>query len=110
MDAAIAFLQLNTDLSIYDRAVGRNLNLRNSDSSCIRNATDYKDYIHRIEEQDGVEAIDKLKIGKRIPSFLIHECLPHIEFFLEAFPNLLMINIQRHPVDIAHSWFLWGWG
>ena len=94
-EATVAFLQLNTDLSVYYRSVGRNLNLRQEDSLGIRNATDYDNYLKRIDELDGFKTIEKLKAHKRLLSFLNHECLPHLEFFL--------INIQRHPVDIAQS-------
>ena len=107
---AIAYLRLHTNLNVYDRSIGRNLNLRLSDGSSVQNATNYDEYLKRTQEPDGVEAITKLKNDRKIPSFLTHECLPHIGFFLEAFPKLLMINIQRHPIDIAHSWFLRGWG
>jgi len=109
-NAAMALLQLHVDINIYNRSVGRNLNLRQGDSSCIKNATDFQDYIQRTKDPDGLEAIEKFKLHNRLPAFLIHECLPHVELFFDAIPDLLMINIQRHPIDVAHSWLLRGWG
>ena len=53
-NAAMALLQLHVDINIYNRSVGRNLNLRLGDSSCIQNATDYQDYIQRTKDPDGL--------------------------------------------------------
>ena len=98
------------DSSIYNLAIGRGLNLRKEDGSSVTHSTEYNEYLARTENKDGIEAISRLKQLNRLPSFLVHECLPHINFFIEAFPYLQMIHIQRHPIDLSHSWMLRGWG
>lgn len=108
--AAISMMQIILSSSIYDLAIGRGLNLRKEDSSSVLNTTDYKKYLDRAKNKDGIDAIFKLKKLNRLPSFLIHECLPHISFFLEVFPYLQMIHIQRHPIDLSYSWLHRGWG
>ena len=108
--AAISMMQIILDSSIYNLAIGRGLNLRKKDSSSVLLATDYKKYLDRAKNKDGINAIFKLKKLDRLPSFLIHECLPHISFFLEVFPYLQMIHIQRHPIDLSYSWLHRGWG
>tara|TARA_B110000014_G_scaffold260462_1_gene250265 strand:- start:9744 stop:10724 length:981 start_codon:yes stop_codon:yes gene_type:complete len=109
-DAAKSMMQIYLDYAIYNMSIGRGLNQRLDDSSSITHATDFEDYVNRSKGHDGEEAIEKLKINNRLPSFLIHECMPFVEFFFETFPNLQMIHIERHPIDLAHSWFSRGLG
>jgi hypothetical protein len=108
--AACALFQIQLELFFYNRVIGRNLNLRESDGSCIANGTQYENILERSRLPDGNEAVKRFHRKGLIPAFLVHECLPHVRFFLQAYPEMLMINIQRHPVDIAHSWFVRGWG
>lgn len=109
-DAAVSMMQLYTDLSVYEMGIGRCLNTRESDSSSILNSTEKEVYLNRSKGPADWSAVESLIDGGRIPSYLVHECFPLVDLFFEAFPQLLMISIQRHPVDIAHSWFLRGWG
>lgn len=108
--AAISLLQVQLDLSVYNRTLGRNYNLRRSDSSCIYNSTEVDVYMARTLEDNVSRAMAKMKDQNRIPSYLLHNCLPHAGLFFEAYPQAYMINIQRHPIDLAHSWYVNGWG
>lgn len=103
-DNAIAYLKINANMSTYDMGVGRYLNTRVDDNSSILNATDYKEYVARTVAPDGNIAMERFKQLKRVPSVLTHEVLPLVDLYLEAFPYMKMINIKRHPVDLAHSW------
>jgi len=107
---AISYFRLNLNMYIYERAIGRNLNTRPSDGSSITNSTEYELYIQRMSRPDGIESVNELIEDQRLPSFLTHECMSQIDFFLEACPDFQMINIQRHPIDLVASWFLRGWG
>jgi hypothetical protein len=102
-EAAVPFLQVQVELRIYDQALGRCLNTRTEDSSSIHHSTDKPRYLKRAE-MDGDDAYKSFLNEKRIPSFVTHEILPHARLFLDAFPYLKMVNIQRHPVDIIYSW------
>lgn len=106
---AISYFKLNINNYIYERLIGRNINTR-IESSGINNATDYDLYLKRATELDGAIAVQKGLSENRLPSFLVHEVLPHIEFIQTAVPKFKMINIQRHPLDIVFSWFQRGWG
>jgi len=109
-NVTISLLRLNVNMSVYHQAIGRSLNGRTLDSSSINHATDVHRYLERTKKPDGIVSINNLKTEGRIPSFLTHQCLPHIELFFKTFPNSLMINIKRHPIDVAHSWYKRGWG
>jgi hypothetical protein len=103
-------MQIILDSAIYNMAIGRNLNLRATDGSSVTNSLDFEDYLKRGELDDGNAAIIQLSKKNRLPSFVVHECLAHIEFFFETFPYLQMVHIQRHPIDLIHSWLVRGWG
>jgi len=108
--STITFLQLNVDLHIYEMAIGRNLNTRSGDSSSILNAPDFEIYKKRSKKTDGMKAVEEFNNSDRLPVFLVHEALKYIDLYLDAFPKLSMIEIQRHPIDIVHSWHVRGWG
>lgn len=107
---AVAYLRLAADTHVYDLAVGRNLNFRPDDSSAIIHSSDLKRYLERAILPEGPQALERLAVERRMPSFLIHEMLPFAELYFLAFPTARILNIQRHPVDVIHSWHQKGWG
>ena len=107
---AVAYLRICLNMYIYERAIGRNMNLRTSDGSCVLNSSEYHVLEERISKTDGMEAIEIFKAQRRYPAFLTHECMPHIDFLFKATPQMKMINIRRHPVDVISSWYIRGWG
>ena len=108
-EASISLFRLYLNNFVYDRFVGRNLNQR-VESSSIINAIDPSEYLRRMTEPDGLQAVERALKSKRLPSFLVHECLPHFTFFKKAVPKFRMLNIQRHPIDLIYSWHKRGWG
>jgi hypothetical protein len=107
---SLAYFKTMLNMHVYDRVIGRNLNMRVADSSSILNSTELNIYKKRSEENKVTNAVKDLIKSQRIPSFMVHECMPHIDFISEACPRFRMINIQRHPVDIVSSWYHKGWG
>jgi len=102
---AIAYLGLNLNMYIYERAIGRNLNMRCDDSSCIMNSTEFEMFENRRKSPISHEdAIAELHTKERVPSFMTHGCLPHIDLYLEGYSQFMMVNIQRHPIDLSYSW------
>ena len=41
---------------------------------------------------------------------MFHNALWHAKIYFEAFPDVKIINITRHPVDIIFSWYKKGYG
>ena len=109
-DTASAFLRLEADAAIYNRVVGRNLNLREGDSSNLRLALNYEEYQARTSGPDGAAAMDAFNAQLRTPVFFTHEALPNITLFFRAFEDLRVVEPMRHPVGLAYSWFRRGWG
>ncbi|MBC7952316.1 MAG: sulfotransferase domain-containing protein [Rhodospirillaceae bacterium] len=108
-DNAAAYLRLAVDGCVYDRACGRGMNLRPSDYSCVAKATDYPDLIRRTVDPEGPAAIAKFNTTGRIPAFLSHHIIPHARLFFKMEPNTRIIEVSRHPMDVASSWYHRGW-
>jgi hypothetical protein len=108
-DNLVSFFRLYLNNFVYERFVGRNVNAR-IESSGIHNATDFQEYLDRGKRPDGKPAVQRALAENRLPTFLVHNCLPHVRFFHEAVPAFRMLSIQRHPLDIIYSWFQRGWG
>jgi hypothetical protein len=104
-DATVAFLRLMIDEFVYDRMVGRNLNTRVGDASCIVNTLDYDRYIRRGLDPEGDTAIDLFTRDGRIPTFMTHHAIPHFWLFLQAVPETRLIHVVRHPIDVVASWY-----
>ena len=107
---ARCFLRLELDSAIYDQVIGRNLNTREDDSSSVLQALNHQEYTSRTKDTNNVSALDRFYAEARSPIFLTHETLQNIKLFFSITEDLKVIEIMRHPVDLAFSWFQRGWG
>lgn len=109
-DALLTFpLMINE--SIYNMAIGRNLNMKHGDGSSVLNSFEKDLYINRQRKvKDGEFLVKELINQGRASVFLLHNSLKSLELFIEIAPNLKIINIRRHPIDLAYSWIQRGWG
>ena len=109
-EAAKIFMQITIDNYGYETMIGRNLNFRRTDKSCIYNSPKAKEYLKRQSGPDGDKIIKKIRSQQPYFSYIVHETFPHIEIFFEMYPNLRVVRIERNPADLAYSWFHRGWG
>lgn len=109
-EAAVALMRVHVDEHSYNYVIGRNLNARLSDASSVYNAPQFERYLSRSLTEDIPALLDRFRSEKALPCFIIHEMLPNISIYFKAFPEVRIIDLHRHPVDLAHSWFRRGWG
>lgn len=107
---AVPLLQTIVDEYIYNRAIGRNLNTRPSDETCIYKSFEIAEYIRRIAAPDGPAAMEAFNASGRIQLYYTHFALGGCAVLFDAFPYVQMINITRNPVDLAEDWLRRGWG
>lgn len=109
-DSAAAFLRLQLDVAIHDRAIGRNLNMRASDGTTLLRSGDPTVYEKRAENPDDLAALSAFLESGLVPFFFTHQSLPFISLFFRAAADLHVLEIVRHPVTLAASWYRRGWG
>lgn len=109
-ETAKALLRTDIAARIHDRVLGRNLNGRASDLSCIYRTPDHGRYLARAAARDDRALIKRFLAEKRLPLFIAHDALGHASFFFEVFPRAKLLHILRDPVSLAESWRKRGWG
>ncbi len=109
-EVAKAIIECQIDNFVYNRAVGRNMNLRETDKSSLTKSPKLQEYLARGKAPDGDPAVEKVQSGNMLFPFVIHEGLPNIKMYYEIYPTLKVIEISRNPIDLSVRWFQKGWG
>ncbi len=109
-EAAVCMMRYAVDNMFYDLTIGRNLNLRFGDLTSIWKSTQPLGYLKRLFAKDGDAAIESIR--RRKPFFLLqlHDALWHVDIYIKSFPDMKMIHLARHPVDMTHNWYAKGYG
>lgn len=105
-DAAIVFLKIYADLSQYNNLIGREVNLRWSDDSGLRNNPGSLTYLRRLFHPGGDEVatmISKENLALLIAS---HELLSVSDILFDAYGSRLkLIEVVRHPIHMFENVF-----
>jgi hypothetical protein len=107
---ASALMTLAVNEEIYNFAIGRNINQRSDDSSSIFNSYEHEKYLARQQGQSGWGAVKNIQDNNRYSVFILHQSLQALEIIMGAIPRPFIINLRRHPVELAFSWAQRGWG
>ena len=103
-DAAIAFLKIYADLSQYNNLIGREVNLRWSDDSGLRNNPGSLTYLKRLIHPGGdsvAEQISKENLALLIAS---HELIAVSDLLYESYGSRLkLIEVVRHPMHLFNN-------
>ncbi|MBI4370268.1 MAG: hypothetical protein HY547_08575 [Elusimicrobia bacterium] len=110
-DAAAAVLSMQADMHLYNSLLSRNTNYRFGDHSSVwRSPTPWK-FIRRLWLGEGRVVIARVQNERPIFQNMTHDQLANFAIFAEAFgERLRMVEMMRHPVDLADSWLRRGWG
>jgi hypothetical protein len=110
-DAAKYMLGSKVDFMFYDSLIGRNINMRFGDESSLWNSSDPVNLFSRLASSKGSSVIDE-HTEKNDTIFLLdtHNSVWHSQLWFDCFPNIKIINIQRHPIDVVNSWYKNGLG
>jgi hypothetical protein len=103
-DAASAFLKIYADLSQYNNLIGREVNLRWSDDSGLRNNPGSLTYLKRLFHAGGDNVADQ--ISKRNLALLIasHELISVSDLLYESYGSRLkLVEVVRHPVHLFNN-------
>ncbi len=103
-DAATAFLKIYADLSQYNNLIGREVNLRWSDDSGLRNNPGSLTYLKRLFHPGGDNVAEK--ISKENLALLIasHELISLSDVLFESYGSRLkLIEVIRHPIHLFNN-------
>ena len=103
-DAASAFLKIYADLSQYNNLIGREVNLRWSDDSGLRNNPGSLTYLKRLFHPGGDGVADQ--ISERNLALLIasHELISVSDLLYESYGSRLkLIEVVRPPVHLFNN-------
>jgi len=109
-EIAIYLLRYSFDMMTYDNMIGRNSNLRFGDLSSIWNTVNPEKYFKRLNSPDRDVAFEQIEKDKPLFVFMLHNSLMHGDILFKAFPSLKMLQMERHPADLVHSWYLKRYG
>jgi len=103
-DAAVAFLKIYADLSQYNNLIGREVNLRWSDDSGIRNNPGSLTYFKRLFHPGGDEIAAKISDENLALLIASHELLSVSDLLFDAYgERLKLIEVVRHPVHMFNN-------
>ena len=95
-------LQYSVHTMSYNRAIGRNMNIKPSDETSIWKSKNPQEYFERLFLDDGD---DFAKSAYKFPLILVlHNALAYIDSLNKAFKEVKVVNIYAHPIDIVDAW------
>lgn len=109
-NATSSILRLYLNQNFYHYKLSRNLNFRYDDLTGIHNTSNPKQFYKNLNKKDDDDVIDELFKKDIYFQFQTHEILAQYSSFLELNIEAIIIEIFRHPIDTAHSWYKRGWG
>ena len=107
---AIYLMRYMVNFKIYDNQIGRNSNFRFTDWTSIWNTSDPRQYLRRLIKDEGDSVFENIKEENQINVYMFHNVLWHAKIFFKAFPDIKIIHIDRHPIDMVYSWYKRSYG
>lgn len=110
LESARVLLHMEFDLRAQEMAIGRYLNTRLDDVSCVFRVPGHENILERAKAEDRDELVRRFFEEKRLPLHIYHEGLPNARAFFDVFPRARMVSILRDPAALMVSWHNRGWG
>lgn len=104
-DMASAILKTEMDTALYNNMIGRHVNTRILDDSCVYKYHSPEKYLKRALEQGG--PIIHQKVLEEQPIYLAstHDLINKSDIIFDTFKEKLeFIYINRRPVDVIYEW------
>ncbi len=109
-EAATCLMRYAIDAMFYDQTIGRNINLRFGDLTSVWKSKEPLSYLKRLFTKDGDVAMRSIEQKKPLFLLQLHDALWHADVYIKSFPDMKMIHITRHPIDMVHNWHEKGYG
>jgi hypothetical protein len=110
INSAKAILRMNLNELAYNIQLSRGVNFRPDDQSGVPNYHDPNVYEKRLRRPDSTEVVEELRAGTRFIPFQTHQLMATLTDFNQLDLDYQMLELFRHPIDTAYSWWNRGWG
>ena len=103
-DAASSFLKIYADLSQYNNLIGREVNLRWSDDSGLRNNPGSLTYLKRLFHPGGDAVAEQINTQNLALLIASHELIAVSDLLYESYGSRLkLIEVVRHPIHLFNN-------
>ena len=109
-EAAISLMRFAVDSMFYDLAIGRNLNFRFGDLSSVWSSSQPIQYLKKLFAKEGDSALESIMQKNSLFLLMVHSAIWHADIYFKSFPEMKMIHITRHPINVVYSWYEKGYG
>lgn len=101
-----ASIQLKSifDFKLYNASIGRETNFRVDDETSAWAAADPKKEFLKLFNPRGLNVAEKMYIENRRILIDSHNVILHHDFLTKSFDQYTIVNINRSPASILHSW------
>jgi hypothetical protein len=104
-EGLIYLLQYSIHNMSYNRAIGRNLNIRITDETSIWQSQNPEKYFERSFLNDRFDFTQDYTREYKFPLVLcLHNALTYVDILYKSFENIRVVNVCSHPVDIVDAW------
>ena len=105
-DAVKVYLQLYTDISIYNSMISREINFRPSDNSSIFNNPNSIQYIKRfLSNKEGKRIVNEIKEKEKALFIVTNTIFQTSKILFKTFKSdCFLIKLTRHPLYIIDKW------
>lgn len=110
-DAAKTFVQLLTDLDVYNLMVAREINFRPTDASGVNMNLMEKRYSKRLKTKDGDSVVQQIQTENPFLIIMLHYQFIQSRLLFETFKerlNLYIVSV-RHPLWLIENWYQGAW-
>ena len=110
-NAAVTFLRHLADEFSYSGYLSRDVNFRWRDNSSVFKSPKRNLFLARLFNNEGADTVQKILDDGHYYQNLSHDMIRAVPLFYEAWgEGFKMIEIIRHPVDLADAWLRRGFG
>lgn len=109
-DFSLEFFKSALNERIYDGLIARNVNFRPGETTSTNWPQFYQEFSNRLQSADGDSVLRKLENDSKVFPFITHEAFLEIDYVLNNFKEITIVEVVRNPFEVYFSWVKKNWG
>jgi hypothetical protein len=103
-EIASYIIKIYVNIKTYENYIGRNFNFRKKEWTSIYNYKNIYEIKSILKIPHDVKTFHKINKNQILFPFMIHDGVLFFKLVLSIYNKCKFIHINRHPVDLVHSW------